>query len=221
MVMCRTSIQPIPMAPRFSCRRGNSQAQRCPFCQDKAVKQSRGAAENVWRCQREGYHPRGRKMGTEREQWGQGGFIPSSHGPGIARTELCTPRAETKGGRKRNSCFDKHEVEEVTGQGIWAPRTFSTHKFSRAALKPGNLSWLWEINYPRSRQGQSLASSPVSPWLCHGHSLSLCLWDLGWAPTEPWTGLGWWGDLGAHLAPAPVLTPGARMEGPALIHCLQ
>lgn len=73
---------------------------------------------------------------------GQGEFIPLSHGPGTASTELCTPRAETKGGRKRNSCLDKHKVEEVTGRGIWAPRTFSTHKFSRAVLKPGNLSWL-------------------------------------------------------------------------------
>lgn len=127
-------------------------------------------------CQRKENRDKKRGVGTRR---GQGGFIPPSHGPGIAGTELCTPRAETKGGRKRNSCLDKHEVEEVTGRGIWAPSTFSTHKFSRAVLKPGNLSRLWEINDPRSRQGQSLASSPVSPWLCHGHSLSLCLWDLG------------------------------------------
>lgn len=42
-----------------------------------------------------------------------------------------------------------------------------------------------------------MASSPVSPWLCHGHGLSLCPWDLGWvwAPAESWNGPGWWGIL--------------------------
>lgn len=169
-------------------------------------------------CQRKENRHKKRGVGTRK---GQGGFIPPSHGLGIAGTELCPPRAETKGGRKRNSCLDKHEVEEVTGRGIWAPSTFSTHKFSRAALKPGNLSQLWEINYPRSRRGQSLASSPVSPWLCHGHSLSLCLWDLGWLQQNHgmlWAAGGPWSSPASSPSS---LSPGARREGPALIHGLQ
>lgn len=97
-----------------------------------------------------------------------GEFIAPSHGLTVS-AGLGSPRTEpprlqepkTKGGRKRNLCLDKHEVEKVRGRGIWAPRTFSNHKFSTAALKPGNLNQPSEIYYPRSRQGQFSASSPI------------------------------------------------------------
>ena len=93
---------------------------------------------------------------------GLGGFIAPSHGLDSARTEpLGLQEPKTKGGRKRNLCLGKHKVEKVIGRGIRAPRTFSNHKFSIAVLKPGNRSWLSEIYYLRSRQGQFSASSLI------------------------------------------------------------
>lgn len=37
----------LPMSPRFSRRHGNPQAQRCPFCQDKGVKQRAGKRQRT------------------------------------------------------------------------------------------------------------------------------------------------------------------------------
>lgn len=124
-----------------------------------------------------------------------GEFIAPSHGL-TASAGLGSPRTEpprlqepkTKGGRKRNLCLDKHEVEKVRGRGIWAPRTFSNHKFSTAALKPGNLNQPSEIYYPRSRQGQFSASSPILTlpslqpawaWVC------VCAGGMGCTWAEP------------------------------------
>lgn len=134
------------------------------------------ARENAWSWQRAEHQPcsppqkkenRDRRRGVEARR-GLGGFISPSHGLtvstglGSTRTEpLGLQELKTKGRRKRNSCLDKHKVEKVIGRGIWAPRTFSNHKFSIAVLKPGNLSWLSEIYYLRSRQGQFLASSLI------------------------------------------------------------
>lgn len=127
---------------------------------------------------------------------GLGGFIAPlygltvSTGLGSTRTEsLGLQELKTKGGRKRNSCLDKHKVEKVIGRGIWAPRTFSNHKFSIAVLKPGNLSWLLEIYYLRSRQGQFLASSPIPTLSSLQH-----LHTLEHAPVP-----GCWGGFGTCL----------------------
>lgn len=148
-----------------------------PICRDEGRKaKSRKAAENVWSWQKaEHQHcsPPQKKENRDKKRRvvagrGLGGFIAPSQGLtvstslGSTRTEpLGLQELKTKGGRKRNSCLDKHKVEKVIGRGIWAPRTFSNHKFSIAVLKPGNLSWLSEIYYLRSRQGQFLASSLI------------------------------------------------------------
>lgn len=117
------------------------------------------------------------EQGQKEGSGGKGGFIAPSHGLTVSTEHLRLQKLKTKGGRKRNLCLDKHKVEKVIGQGIWAPRTFSNHKFSIVLLKSGNLSWLLEMDYPGSRQGQFLASSPVP-------TLSL-LWPWSMlAPTE-------------------------------------
>lgn len=168
--------RPSPGSPRFSGRRGNLWL-LMPVCRDEGRKaERRKAAGNVWRWQgakcRHCSPPQKKENGDKRRRVvarrGPGGLIAPSHGLTVS-TALGSPRTEppglqepkTKGGRKRNSCLDKHEVEKAIGRGIWAPRTFSNHKFSKAVLKPGNLSWLSEIYYLRSRQGQLLASSLI------------------------------------------------------------
>lgn len=131
-----------------------------------------------------------KKRGAERRRKPE--FIAPSHGLTVS-ARMGSPRTEpprlqepkTKGGRKRNLCLDKHEVEKVRGRGIWATRTFSNHKFSTATLKPGNLNQPSEIYYPRSRQGQFSASSPIPtlPSLqpaCIRMGLGVCLCQGAW-----------------------------------------
>lgn len=148
-----------------------------PVCRDEGRKaKSRKAAEDVWnwqRAKRQHCSPPQKKENRDKKRRmaarrGLGGFITPLHGLAVStglgstRTELLgLQEPKTKGGRKRNSCLDKHKVEKVIGRGIWAPRTFSNHKFSIAVLRTGNLSWLSEIYYLRSRQGQFLASSLI------------------------------------------------------------
>lgn len=106
--------------------------------------------------------PQKKENRDKKRRRGPAGFITPSCGLGSTRAEpLGLQELKTKGGRKRNSCLNKHKVEKATGRGIWAPRTFSSHKFSTAVLKPGNLSWLLEIYYLRSSRGQFLASSLI------------------------------------------------------------